>query len=203
MVCSSCLQARVTRYLPLNDCFAWTHKVTKAVTWGIQTVRLWNVESGVCIRCIEVAAPVNAISFYLYELEGKRTVEKASVLNPCQVLVKLSYDFDGATNRHTICVAVTKGRHIPRMESPYGIDTYVVAQLGEESERSETALKSSDPVWNFVTMFSPSNLDTPLLVKIFRYACLENANFFILDGKCVSESLAKEKIVGLGTSLWR
>lgn len=133
-----------------------------------QTIRMWSIDTGECLRCIEAAAPVNAVSHYLHELEGKRNVDASTVLNPCKILVKLTYDYDSATNQHSICATVTKGQHVPKMDSVSGIDSYLVAQLGEESERSATAVKSMNPAWNLVTMFSPSNLNTPLLVKVFR-----------------------------------
>ncbi len=134
-------------------------------------MRVWDIDSGVCLHCVETPSPVLAVAYYLSELEGTRTVDPAAVLGPCRVSVKLTHEYDSISSRHTVCATVLRAQGMPSGGRAGGgpeMGTYVVAELGEESERSQAAPASQNPAWNLVAVFGPIDLTAPLLLKIFR-----------------------------------
>jgi hypothetical protein len=136
-----------------------------------QSMRVWDMDSGECLHRVETASPVLAVAYYLSELEGKRTVDPAAVLGPCRVNVKLTYEYDSTSSRHTVCATVLRAQGVPKggvLGGGVDTGTYVVAELGEESERSQDAPAWPNPAWNLVALFGPPDLTNPLLLKIFR-----------------------------------
>ncbi len=137
----------------------------------MQSVRVWDFESGACLHRVETHSPVLAVAYYLSELEGRRTVDPAAVLGPCRVEVKLTHEFDSVSGRHTICATVLRAQGMPsggRAGGGLDMGIYVVAELGEESQRSPAAPASPNPAWNLVAIFCSLDLTAPLLLKIFR-----------------------------------